>query len=130
MSPAWFFPGLTLLSGSIDTSALFWTPSSYEVDSLGDHLGFQFTSPNSNSTQKDPRLLSPFDLVLAPDTHLPQYALFTVYSDNPSVTTGIPVSIAYSNYRSTSGVMVPYHIQRYVNGSLVIDVSISAVSIQ
>jgi len=129
MPPAWFFPGLTLLSSSSDASLPAWTPSSYVVDSLGDHLRFQFVFPNSNGTQEDPLLSSPFDLVLAPDTHLPLYALFKAHADNPGINADIPVQIAFSNYRSISGVMIPFHIQRFVNGSLVLDLTVTSASV-
>jgi hypothetical protein len=130
LPPAWFFPGLTLLSVSSDPSLPAWTPSSYAVDSLGDHLQFQFVLPNSTAAQEDPQMATPFDLVLAPDTQLPLYALFTAHPDNPWVHAEIQVKIAYSDYRSISGVMIPFRIQRYLNGSLVLDLTITSASVQ
>lgn len=130
MPPAWFFPGLSLLSVNSDSSLPTWTPSSYAVDSLGDHLSFQFTIPNSDGAPQDPRMSSPLDLVLAPDTHLPLYALFTAHPDNPWINANIPVKIAYSDYRSIAGVMIPFRIQRYLNGSLVLDLTIAAATVQ
>ena len=76
MPSPWVFPGLTLLTPTSDASLPAWTPSSYSVDSLGDHLRFQFVLPNLNGAPTDPQLSNPFDLVLAPDTLLPQYAFF------------------------------------------------------
>jgi len=129
MPPAWFFPGLTLLSSS-NASLPAWTPSSYFTDSLGNHLQFQYILPALNGAPEDPLLLSPFDLVLAPGTLLPEYALFTEHPDNPGINADISVQIAYSNYRSISGVMIPFHIQRFVNGSLVLDFAIATASVQ
>jgi len=130
MPPAWFFPGLTLLTSSSGTTVPVWIPSSYFSDSLGNHLQFQFTLPNLNGASEDPQLLSPFDLVLAPNTMLPQYALFTVHPDNPGINADIPVEIAFSNYQSVSGVMIPFRIQHFVNGSLVLDLTVTAASVQ
>jgi hypothetical protein len=130
MPPAWFFPGLTLLSSNSDASLPAWTASTFASDSLGDHLRFQLVIPYLNGVQQDQRLLSPFDLVLAPGTHLPQYALFTAHPDNPGLNTNITVRIAYSDYRRISGVMIPFHIQRFVNGSLVLDLAISTAFVQ
>jgi hypothetical protein len=130
LPPAWFFPGLTLLSTASDPSLPAWTPSSYSSDSLGNHLRFQFLIPSLDGAREDPQLLSPFDLVLAPGTYLPQYAFFTIHPDNPGVHADIPVEIAYSNYQSISGVMIPFHIQRFVNGSLVLDLTIATASVQ
>lgn len=130
LPPAWFFPTLTLLSANSGASAASWTPSSVVSDALGDHLRFQFTLPNSDGTPQDPQLSSPLELVLASDTHLPQYALFTLHPDNPGVYADIPVRVAYSDYRNISGAMIPFHIQRYVNGSLVLDLAITTASVQ
>jgi hypothetical protein len=97
---------------------------------LGNHLQFQYLVPLSDGDHEDPQLLKPFDLVVAPATSLPQYAFFTVHPDNPGIHADIPVEIAYSNYQSVSGVMIPFHIQRYVNGSLVLDLVIATAAVQ
>jgi hypothetical protein len=86
--------------------------------------------PDSNGVQENAPMSSPLDLVLAPDTHLPLYALFTAHPDNPWAHADIPVKIAYSNYQSISGVMIPFRIQRYLNGSLVLDLTITSASVQ
>lgn len=129
MPPAWFFPGLTLLGSNSDLSAPVWTPLSYTSDSLGNHLRFQFVLPTPDGSQKNPQLFSPFDLVLAPDTNLPQYALFMVHPDNPGVHADIPVRILYSDYRQVSGVMIPFRVKRFVNESLTLDLSIASAAV-
>lgn len=130
MPPAWFFPHLTLFSINSDASNPAWAPSSYISDTMGDHLRFQFMFPSSDGTILDPRLSNVYDLILAPETHLPAYAMFTAYPDNMSSAATIPILISYSDYRSISGVAVPFHIQRYVNGSLVLDLVITAATVQ
>lgn len=130
ISPAWFFPALELLSGSNGASGLSWTPASYFTDTLGSHLRFQLVLPGSNTAQEDPPVSSSFDLVFAPNSNLPEYALFTEQPDNPGASVAIPVQIDYSNYQTVSGVMIPFRIQRFVNGSLVLDLTITSVSTQ
>jgi hypothetical protein len=130
MPPAWFFPGLTLLASNSAVSVPAWTPLSYTSDSLGNHLRFQFVVPTPDGSQKDPQLFSPFDLVLAPDTNLPQHALFMAHPDNPGVHADIPVRISYSDYRQVSGVMIPFRVKRFVNESLTLDLSIASASVQ
>lgn len=128
--PAWFFPSLALLSGTSSATLPAWTPSSYSSDSLGNHLKFQFLLPSSDESQEDPQLQKPFDLVLSPATSLPQYAFFTIHPDNPGIHADIAIEIAYTNYRTVSGVMIPFHIQRYVNGNLVLDLVVTSASIR
>ena len=130
LPPAWFFPNLTLLSTASSTTLPAWAPSAYSTDNLGNHLQFQFLVPLSDGQQEQPQLLKPFDLVLAPVTSLPQYAIFTVHPDNPGQHADIPIKIAYSNYQSVSGVMIPFHIQRSVNGNLVLDIAINSEVVQ
>lgn len=130
MPPAWFYPGLTLLTSNSSTTVPVWTPSSYSSDALGNHLQFQFVLPNLNGAPEDPHLLSPFELVLAPDTFLPQNALFIIHPDNTGINADIPVEIAFSNYQNVSGVMIPFHVRRFVNGSLVLDLAITTASVQ
>lgn len=130
LPPAWFFPGLALFSGASSSTSAAWTPSTYFTDALGNHLQFQFSLPLPAGQQEDPQFLKPFDLVLSPATNLPQYALFTVHPDNPGINADIPVKIAYLNYQSVSGVAIPFHIQRYVNGGLVLDLVIANATVQ
>ena len=125
--PAWFFPGLTLLAGNPDPSVAAWTAASSANDSQGDHLFFQFTFPDSSP--QDPLLLKPFELVLSPDTHLPRYATFRIRPDN-GMNADTSIRIAYSDYRRVSGVMIPFHIQRFVNDGLVLDLNITTASAQ
>jgi hypothetical protein len=42
--------------------------------------------------------------------------------------TDIPVEIRFANYQAVSGVQVPFHTQRMLNGTVVLDITaISAV---
>jgi hypothetical protein len=50
------------------------------------------------------------------------------YSIHPNgdMLTPIEVRIAFSDYRNTSGVMLPYHIERYVNRSLFLTIDVNS----
>ncbi len=43
--------------------------------------------------------------------------------------TKIAIEIRYSDYRAVNGATIPFHIQRYVNGSLQLDIQISSAQI-
>jgi hypothetical protein len=39
----------------------------------------------------------------------------------------IPVAIYYSDYRDVSGSKIPFHVQKYLNGTLIFDVHLDSV---
>lgn len=72
--------------------------------------------------------LSTTDIGLDTVSLLPAVLAYSVHPDN-----GAPVSIAieihYSDYRTVSGVQIPFHIQRYVNGFLQLDILVSSAAV-
>jgi hypothetical protein len=68
------------------------------------------------------------DLGLDPTTLLPTVLAYTVCPDN-GAQVKIAIEIHYSNYQPVDGVQVPFHIQRFVNGSLQLDILINSAQI-
>ena len=68
------------------------------------------------------------DLGLDPETLLPAVLAYSVRPDNGAPVT-ITIEVHYSDYRVVNGVQIPFLIQRYVNGSLQLEVSISSAEI-
>jgi len=131
-SVLWFLPALSLQPSQL--------PSSLGVADLGEgtvgsgtttyrHLQSQSSfSDLPASISKVMIRRSTTDLGLDPATLLPAVLAYSVPSDN-----GAPVSIAieirYSDYRTVSGVQIPFLIQRYVNGSLQLEVRVSSAQV-
>jgi hypothetical protein len=64
--------------------------------------------------------LSQMDLYLDSTTLLPVALSFNVHPDNnPGL--DIPTEIQFSNYQLVNGVEVPFHVQKYLNNGLVLD---------
>jgi hypothetical protein len=61
-------------------------------------------------------------------TLLPSFVNFSIHPDN-NAGIDIPVEIQFSDYRMVNGAQVPFHIQKYVNGSLFFDFQSSSVVI-
>jgi hypothetical protein len=124
--PAWFFPGLSLLLGN--GSASEWQPSSLSSDASGYHLRFQYATGTSHTNNT---LVSAgnVDLLLASDTYLPITASFGMRPDK-AVNATVQFRVTYSDYRNVAGVLLPYHIQQFINGSLTLDIHINDTSIQ
>jgi len=63
---------------------------------------------------------SQIKIYLDPSTLLPSAVSFNGHPDN-NARRDIPVEIRYSDYRAVAGVQVPFHIQKYVNNGLILD---------
>ncbi|HYL85216.1 MAG TPA: hypothetical protein VE263_13350 [Candidatus Angelobacter sp.] len=72
--------------------------------------------------------LSQTQIFLDSSTLLPVAITFTTHPDNNS-SLDIPVEIDFSDYRNINGAQVPFHIQRYLNGSLSLDLQFQNVAI-
>lgn len=68
------------------------------------------------------------DLGLDPATLLPAVLSYAVHPDNGN-SASVNIEIRYSDYRQVSGVQIPFRIQRYLNGSLQLDIQASSVQI-
>jgi hypothetical protein len=80
-------------------------------------------SPLSSITQR-----STTDIGLDPVSLLPAVLTYSIYPDN-GATVPIVIEILYSNYRAVNGVQIPFDIQRYVNGSLQLEIQVSSAQI-
>ena len=61
-------------------------------------------------------------------TGLPVALAFSTHP-NSNMKTDIPVEIRFSDYRQVSGVSVPFHVQKYLNGTPLVDFQGSQASI-
>jgi hypothetical protein len=64
--------------------------------------------------------LSQIDIFLDTTTHLPASIIYNTHPDNNDLL-DIPVELHFSDYRSVNGVLIPFHIQKSINGSLTLD---------
>jgi hypothetical protein len=67
--------------------------------------------------------LSQTDVFLDATTLLPVALDFDIHPDNNALL-DIPVDVRFSDYRTVSGVQVPFHVQKYLNNSLVLDIQL------
>lgn len=58
-----------------------------------------------------------------PSTFLPRVLAFNTHPDNDAAL-DIPVEIRFSDYRAINGVPIPFHVQKYLNNSLILDISL------
>ena len=65
--------------------------------------------------------LTQVEIYLDPATLLPVSYLYNLHPDNNALV-DIPIEIRYTNYQTVSGLQVPFHIQKFINGTLAIDI--------
>lgn len=121
-SMAWFMPAVALLGGQQQTTiATTFGPSSTFLD-----IHQQRPAPSAFSADQAALFarISASDLYLDPSTYLPVGLVYNQHPDN-NAGADIPVQVVFTNYQSINGVMLPFHIQQYVNGVLRIDLTVT-----
>jgi hypothetical protein len=70
--------------------------------------------------------LSQIDLYLDSSSFLPVAATLNVHPDNNELM-NIPIAITFSDYRTVGTAQVPFHVQRFLNNGLVLDLQFQNV---
>jgi hypothetical protein len=85
-------------------------------------------STGNDTADAEIKRLSQFRMTVDTASFLPQTVKYETHSDT-NATVNIPVEVRFSAYAVFSGVMVPTHIKKYINGVLQLDISVSDVAI-
>jgi hypothetical protein len=72
--------------------------------------------------------LSQVDLYLDSTTLLPAAISFNLHPDNNALL-DLPVQVLFSDYRSVSGIQVPFRVQKFLNNSLILDLQFNSVAV-
>jgi hypothetical protein len=127
---AWFFPVFVLQRMiTLPNSVLAHTGNEMRDGRAVEHLSAskQFMEMPSEASLFMERL-SKSEIYLDSATLLPAVISFNTHPDNNALR-DIPVEIRFSDYRSVNGAQVPYHIQKYVNGGLLLDLQFETVTL-
>ena len=123
----WLVPVLALQSqaAALRQSAASGTDEAVAVQTLS------LSQPGWDSSDAAQRYaqLSGAKLSLDASTVLPTSLAFSVHPDN-NERLDIPVVVRYSDYRQVSGATLPFHIQKYMNGTLVLDLQVQSAEVQ
>ena len=126
----WFFPSLTLQALQADPTlgVLYQGPASWSGHAVL-HLQFFHTIPGlSSSLLAQAQTVSAMDLLVDPQSLLPLSLSFNLHPDD-DLNIGIPVQVLFSDYRLQGGVLVAFHIQKYVQGTLTLDLQVSSATV-
>jgi hypothetical protein len=122
---AWFAPQLSVLSQLSNPNLIVsYIGQENRAGAAVQHLQFALQSPSTDPTGLFQRL-SVEEVYLDASTLLPVALAFTTHPDNDAGV-NIPVEIDFSNYRQVNGVQIPFHVQKFFNGTLFLDVTVQS----
>ena len=128
----WFLPSLSLQPSLVPNYLYTADLGMGNVGSTGNiyrHLQGQLIFPNlSGSLAADIAQQSLSDLGLDPVSLLPAVLAYRLHPNDGSPVE-IAIEIRFSDYRQINGTMIPFRIQRYLNGALQLDIQLSAAQL-
>ena len=128
----WFLPAISLQSSMLSSSLVAADLGQEGVGSDSTpyrHLKTELQLTGLSAAMIDSmEKRSATDIGLDPTTMLPAVLAYEVHPDNGA---SIPISIEahYSNYQDVNGVKVPFLIQRYVNNSLQLEITLTSAQV-
>ncbi len=126
----WFYPGLSFQALSTDAGLGIAYVGVESKNGLAvQHVRlFRIIAGQTADTTTLIQGLSAVDLYLDAASYFPLFLDFNLHPDD-DLNLNIPVEVQFSNYQAGGGIEVPTHVQKYVNGSLQLDLAISAASV-
>lgn len=126
-APSFFTQPLSLLPvllGTTDDGEV--VKDGVTLHEISYQLNLQGADPKS-TTQMTKQ--STVEVFYDPKTLLPHSLEYAVHPDNNDLQ-DIPVRVVFSNYQASSGVMLPFHIERYLNRTLQLTLDVTTASIE
>lgn len=123
----WFFPALSSLTQMASPNFIFKYIGQEQHGGINSqhiriyHLAAKGQPPSAQR-------LSTMDFYLDAASSLPLGINFNTHADD-DMNLNIPVAINFANYQAVHGVQVPFHIQRMLNGGVVLDATVTTAVI-
>lgn len=124
-APLWPLPALGALHRlAADTSiSVGFAGAETHAGVATEHVWFAPAGPTPLAAR-----LGRVDFYLDATTLLPRYLDFDSHPDN-ALNIDLPVEVVFSDYQRVQGVLIPFHIQRYLRQTLVLDLRVSDADI-
>ena len=119
----WFFPAFGSLSPNPNTVLSFVGAETWKGVAV-EHLR-SYSLPPGQALTPTLQQLSTMDFYVAAATMLPVSVTLNAHADNNALA-DIPTEVDFSNYQTINGIAVPMHIQRFQNGHLLDDITVSS----
>jgi len=122
----WFFPALGSLAAGPSIVLTYIGQETRNGQSV-QHIQSYVYQSGQSGTGPTMQQLSTMDFYLDATTLLPASVVFNAHPDSDAGA-NINVEIDFSAYQSVNGATVPMHIQKFVQGSLAVDLTISGAA--
>jgi hypothetical protein len=124
---AWFFPALSGMATAQNSNIVlnYLGLGSWQGSSAQHLQAYLYLSGQSSKTTASVQGLSTVDYYLDPNSFLPMAITFNAHPDGDA-NTNLSVQVLFLSYQSFNGVQVPVHVQKYFNGQLLVDMSITS----
>jgi len=122
----WFFPALGTLTAAQANPNVVLTYSG--LDNFGESSLQHIHAYTFDASFSDLQQLSAMDFYLDPQTLLPSVITFNEHPDDDQ-TTNILVEVMFSDYRNVNGASIPFHVQKFLNNNLVLDIQLSTAAL-
>jgi hypothetical protein len=117
---AWFFPTLSSLTQAANPKFVFRYIGQEEHGGVStQHI--QVLQPSKVRLLQH---LSTIDFYLDPASTLPLAIVFEAHPDKDAGR-DIPEEVRFADYQSVNGILVPFHIQRMLNGEVILDIAVT-----
>lgn len=127
--PAWFAPYAVAQAMSDADVVLRYIGQETRNGVSVEHLQLHRTNTETDARlAADLERLSTVDVFLDSSSYLPFAVVFNIHPDD-NYGRDIPIEVDFAEYRSVSGVLVPFHIQRLMQGVLNLDLTVTSASI-
>ena len=125
----WFFPNVSLLSGQQQArNLLSYAGQEARDGSAVEHIQIRraFASPTKAALDLVNRV-STVDLYLDSVTKLPVSLAYFIHPGGDA-RRDIPIEVRFSDYRDVAGIKAPFHIEKLMNGSTILEISITSAA--
>jgi hypothetical protein len=118
---AWFFPALSSLTQTANPNFIFkYVGQEQHAGIATQHIRVFQVGQQDSTLQR----LSTTDFYLDANSSLPLAVASQAHADG-DMNTNIASEVRFANYQAVSGIQVPFHLQRMLNGGVVLDVTVT-----
>lgn len=129
--PAWFFPAFAIarrlsVAGYVATYLGHETRNGQSVEHISVSQSLPLPNPLPGGISFEH--LTQLDFFLDSTTLLPTAISFNIHPDNNALL-DLPVEVQFSDYRAVNGAQVPFHVQKFLNNTLLLDFQVQTVTL-
>lgn len=125
---AWFLPSAFLAVVDQPGVSTIWVSAEVRGGVAADHIRISRSFPAKDAaTAALMSHLSTFDVYLDSSSHLPVALTFNLHPET-NADRDLLCEIQFADYRQVHGVLVPFHVQRLIEGSINLDITLQDVA--